>query len=109
MLTCVAGYPSIITMGADVASDCSSRTLQEPPLSSIATHITKPDRTTALTKYSIASTLSTYNKGEFLTSVKESLIPLVVVAGADPEILHGRWLMGWLPIVNYTGARGVAG
>jgi hypothetical protein len=33
----------------------------------------------------------------------------VVVPGADPEILHGRWLMGWLPIVNYTGARGVAG
>ncbi len=30
-------------------------------------------------------------------------------AGADPEILHGRWLMGWLPIINYTGARGVAG
>ena len=30
-------------------------------------------------------------------------------AGADPEILHGRWLMGWLPIVNYTGAMGVAG
>ena len=28
--------------------------------------------------------------------------------GADPEIFHGRWLMGWLPIVNYTGARGVA-
>ena len=27
---------------------------------------------------------------------------------ADPEILHGRWLIGWLPIVNYTGARGVA-
>ena len=30
------------------------------------------------------------------------------VSGADPEILHGRWLMGWLPIVNYTGAKGVA-
>ena len=29
--------------------------------------------------------------------------------GADPEILPGRWLMGWLPIVNYTGAKGVAG
>ena len=26
--------------------------------------------------------------------------------GADPEILHGRWLMGWLSIVNYTGVRG---
>ena len=24
--------------------------------------------------------------------------------GTDPEILHGRWLMGWL--LNYTGARG---
>ena len=31
------------------------------------------------------------------------------VSGADPENLHGRWLMGWLPIVNHTGARGVAG
>ena len=31
------------------------------------------------------------------------------LTGADPEILHGRWLMGWLSIVNYTGARGVAG
>jgi hypothetical protein len=28
------------------------------------------------------------------------------ISGADPEILHGRWRMGWLPIVNYTGARG---
>ena len=27
-------------------------------------------------------------------------------ADADPEILHGRWLMGWLPIVNDTGAGG---
>ena len=25
--------------------------------------------------------------------------------GADPEILHGRWLMRWLPI-SYNGARG---
>ena len=32
----------------------------------------------------------------------------VCVSGADPEILHGRWLMGWLPIVNYTGTMGVA-
>ena len=30
------------------------------------------------------------------------------VAGTDPENLHGRWLAGWLPIVNYTGAKGVA-
>ena len=29
---------------------------------------------------------------------------LHVTAGADLEILHGRWLMGWLPIVNYTDA-----
>ena len=29
--------------------------------------------------------------------------------GADPENFHGRWLTGWLPIVNYTGGRGVAG
>ena len=31
--------------------------------------------------------------------------------GADPENFHGRWLMGWLPIVNHTqsGAKGVAG
>ena len=28
------------------------------------------------------------------------------LAGADPEVLHGRWLMRWLPIVNYTGAEG---
>ena len=28
------------------------------------------------------------------------------VSGADAENLHGRWLMGWLPIVNHTGARG---
>ena len=28
---------------------------------------------------------------------------------ADPENLHGRWLTGWLPIVNHTGAKGVAG
>ena len=32
----------------------------------------------------------------------------LVMIGADPETLHGRWLMGWLPIVNFTGARGVA-
>ena len=32
-----------------------------------------------------------------------------VCAGADPENLHGRWLTGWLPIVNYISARGVAG
>ena len=36
-------------------------------------------------------------------------INTVHCTGADPEILHGRWLTGWLPIVNYTGARGVAG
>ena len=29
--------------------------------------------------------------------------------GADPENLNGRWLTGWLPIVNHTGAKGVAG
>ena len=29
--------------------------------------------------------------------------------GADPEILYGRWLTGWLPIVNHTGAKGVTG
>ena len=29
-----------------------------------------------------------------------------VHAGADPEILHGMWLVGWLPIVNYTDAKG---
>ena len=29
-------------------------------------------------------------------------------SGADPEILHGRWLIGWLLIVNYTGVREVA-
>ena len=29
--------------------------------------------------------------------------------GADPENLHGRWLTGWLPIVNHTGVKGVAG
>ena len=22
--------------------------------------------------------------------------------GTDPEILHGRWLMRWLPILNHT-------
>ena len=30
-------------------------------------------------------------------------------SGADPENFHGRWLTGWLPIVNHTGAKGVAG
>ena len=25
-----------------------------------------------------------------------------VAAGADPEILHGGWLSGWLPILYYT-------
>ena len=30
-------------------------------------------------------------------------------SGADSENLHGRWLMGWLPIVNHTSAKGVAG
>ena len=30
-------------------------------------------------------------------------------SGADPENLHGRWLTGWLLIVNHTGAKGVAG
>ena len=29
-------------------------------------------------------------------------------AGADPENLYGRWLMGWL-YLNYTGAKRVAG
>ena len=27
-------------------------------------------------------------------------------SGADPENLHGRWLTGWLPIVNHTGVKG---
>ena len=31
------------------------------------------------------------------------------ITGADPENLHGRWLTGWLPIVNHTSAKGVAG
>ena len=30
-------------------------------------------------------------------------------SGADSENLHGRWLTGWLPIVNHTGAKRVAG
>ena len=39
---------------------------------------------------------------------KQNLQDRVIATGADPEILHGRWLMGWLPIVNYTDAKGVA-
>ena len=35
-------------------------------------------------------------------------LPLGVTCSLT-EILHGRWLMGWLPIVNYTDAMGVAG
>ena len=30
----------------------------------------------------------------------------VYISGADPENLHIRWLAGWLPIVNHTGAKG---
>ena len=26
--------------------------------------------------------------------------------GADPENLHGRWLMGWLPIINLYWCKG---
>ena len=33
---------------------------------------------------------------------------MIIHAGADPEDLHGRWLIGWLPILNYTTAEGVA-
>ena len=29
--------------------------------------------------------------------------------GTDPKNLHERWLTGWLPIVNHTGTKGVAG
>ena len=39
-------------------------------------------------------------------AISRTLNPLTTaIAGADPEILHGRWL----PIVNHTGAKGVAG
>ena len=41
--------------------------------------------------------------------VKQTSRGNLVITGADPEILHGRWLMGWLPIANHTGAMGVAG
>ena len=36
-----------------------------------------------------------------------SMSTIYTTPGADPEMLHGKWLMGWLPVVNYTGARGV--
>ena len=36
-------------------------------------------------------------------------ILICIIAGGDPENLRGRWLMGWLPIVNHTGTKGVAG
>jgi hypothetical protein len=41
--------------------------------------------------------------------VLRSRLTTIDITGADPEILQGRWLMGWLPIVIYNGARGVAG
>ena len=30
-------------------------------------------------------------------------------SAADPEILHGRWVSGWLPVLYYTELYGVAG
>ena len=39
-------------------------------------------------------------------NIMSIIICNILCTGADPEILHGRWLMGWLPIVNHTGARG---
>ena len=58
-----------------------------------------------------------YNIGEDVDKLSFTCGDVMVVKeqinaewpGADPEILHGRWLTGWPPIVNYTGARGVAG
>ena len=46
--------------------------------------------------------------GIIITLSSQSFIPCCDKAGADPEISHGRWLMRWLPIVNHTGAKGVA-
>ena len=40
---------------------------------------------------------------------KGMLLNLDTQTGADPENLRGRWLTGWLPIVNHAGAKGVAG
>ena len=31
------------------------------------------------------------------------------MSGTDPEILQRRWLRGWLLMINYAGARWVAG
>ena len=41
---------------------------------------------------------SSYNKNLMFISA--------LTSGADPENFHGRWLTGWLPRVNHTGAKG---
>ena len=52
---------------------------------------------------------------EALKGCTATLLPLLSCSrapqspGADPEVLQGRWLMGWLLIENYTGVRRVAG
>ena len=44
----------------------------------------------------------------YFYTARESIIARLmhlsmVCPGADPENFHGRWLIGWLPIVNHTG------
>ena len=43
---------------------------------------------------------------EFIASL---LSTCMYLSGADPEILHGGWLSGWLPVLYYTELWGVAG
>ena len=44
-----------------------------------------------------------------MLQVEQTQYVYTITTGDDPENLHGRWLTGWLPIVNHTGAKGVAG
>ena len=47
-------------------------------------------------------------RGHGPTLLLDHMLTFAPIPGADPEILHGGWLSGWLPILYYTELWGVA-
>ena len=99
-----AGDPSIITMGAGVVSNCASQTLQYPLLSSIAAHITKPDRTAALTKHSITFTLSTYEVILLLYSIAKISVMIKLTIRTIFELFADNFSIAITPAIVTDGS-----
>ena len=56
--------------------------------------------------YDVSFMVSFYELIGFSYTFHEYFMGILSSTGADPESFRGRWLTGWLPIVNHTGVAG---